>query len=241
MKNLIIIKTGATFPEIASRCGDFDDWVRQGLGLSQAPVVTIDAQNGASLPDASDCAGVVITGSHAMVTERLAWSMAIERWIPALLAARVPLLGICYGHQLLAQATGGEVDYHPDGSEAGTVDISLLPSAADDALFSGLPQAMPVHAVHAQTVVRLPHGAVHLARNAFESHHAFRLGECAWGVQFHPEYDEEIISAYLQAETDNLTRQARGVRRLLAQVRATPDAALLLRRFGQLVLQRQSK
>ena len=238
MKPLYIIKVGTTYPDIAQRYGDFEDWVRTGLAISLLPIITVDVQHGAALPDAGACSGVVITGSHEMVSDRLAWSQLVEQWIPLLLVRGVPLLGICYGHQLLAQAMGGSVGYHSGGSESGTVDIFLMPQAADDALFAGLPQQMPVHTVHRQTVFALPPDALLLARNDFEQHHAFRLGECAWGVQFHPEYDESVMAAYLLAEAGDLAAKKQGVRKLQEAVRPTPEAAAVLNRFGGLVERR---
>lgn len=235
MASITIIKVGTTFPDIARRYGDFDDWVRTGLALAAWPIETVDAEQGAPLPPPAACAGIVITGSHAMVTDRQDWSVAIERWIPQLLAAKVPLLGICYGHQLLAEAAGGVVGYHAGGVEAGTVPIQLFPASAMDPLFAGMPTEFVAHAVHAQTVLALPQEAVLLAGNDFEPHHAYRLGVCAWGLQFHPEYDEKIMTAYLLAEMETCQTQGLDVGRRLAEVRPTPQAAALLKRFGQFV------
>ncbi|NIQ10109.1 MAG: glutamine amidotransferase, partial [Gammaproteobacteria bacterium] len=72
--------------------------------------------------------------------------------------------------------------------EVGTVEVRLRPEAQDDRLFQTLPARFPVHATHSQSVLALPPGAVHLAENDFDPHHAMRIGSCAWGVQFHPEY-----------------------------------------------------
>ena len=63
------------------------------------------------------------------------------------------------GHQLLAHALGGQVDYNPAGRESGTIELSLDPAAHQDPLFSGLPSRFPAHATHLQTVLRAPEGA----------------------------------------------------------------------------------
>lgn len=234
MKSLYIIKVGTSFPEFVRQHGDFDAWVANGLSMRRTKIVVVDALHGAALPEPSECAGVIVTGSHDMVTDRLPWSARVEQWIPQILEAGVPFLGICYGHQLLAQAMGGKVVYHPAGIEAGTVGIDLLPECRGDPLFSVLPQHFDAHAVHSQTVFHLPPGAVPLAANAHEPNHAFRLGKCAWGVQFHPEYDADIMRAYLLGSADKLMETGRDVPALLQLVGSTPAAANLLERFGQL-------
>ena len=149
-------------------------------------------------------------------------------------AAEIPLLGICYGHQLLGRAMGGQVDYHPQGKEVGTFDVRLRTESREDPLFSGLPPQFPVHATHSQSVLTLPPGAVLLAENDFDPHHAFRLGPCAWGVQFHPEYDSRIMRDYIQAQANSLVDTGRNPESLLGAVRETPAANSILKKFADL-------
>lgn len=238
MKKLYILKVGTTFPALAKQLGDFDAWTAAGLEGMSVPIAVWDVELGAALPNPEQCAGVVITGSHAMVTDSLPWSVAIENWIPSLLNANIPLLGICYGHQLLARAAGGEVGYHPQGKEIGTVAVELLPVALQDPLFQTLPDQFRAHATHAQTVLGLPPGATRLAGNSFEPNHAFTLGGCAWGVQFHPEYSADIMRGYIQAQASSLEKAGKDVAALLAGVAETPVAAAVLRNFATLVATR---
>lgn len=235
MKDLFIIKAGTTFPTMVKTLGDFDQWTASGLGDTGLEIRIVDAEHGESLPAGETCAGVVITGSHAMVTDRLPWSVRVEEWIITLLEGRVPLLGVCYGHQLLAQAMGGRVGFHPHGMEIGTVDIHLLPDAVHDPLFGSLPNSFPVHATHSQTVLELPAGAVCLASNPFESHHAYRLGDRAWGVQFHPEYNATVMRSYIVEQGRELEAMGRDISDLVSAVIETPVAARVLRNFGKMV------
>ena len=232
---LVIIKTGSALAPVREQFGDFEEWLCQGLGLPAQDIRLVRVVDGEPLPLPAACGGVVITGSHAMVTDGLPWSIAVAAWLPTVVEQRIPLLGICYGHQLLAAAMGGEVGYHPRGQEVGTVPISLLPAATHDPLFGGLPAEFPAQAFHSQSVLTLPPGAVLLARNNFEPHHAFRLGECAWGVQFHPEYRKEIMAAELAADNEHLSAAGLNPSTLLATVRECPEAASLLARFVGLV------
>lgn len=234
MKRLYIIKAGTTFPDIARQLGDFDKWTVDALGATGQEISIVDAEHGAPLPPVSDCAGVIVTGSHAMVTDDLPWIRALEAWVALLLDADVPFFGICFGHQLLAQAAGGAVDYHPRGEETGTVEIHLLPGSAEDPLFRTLPKKFRVHATHSQTVMRLPPNAARLAANGHDPNHAFRVGRNAWGVQFHPEYDVGIMKSYILAEAAELEFAGKDVSKLLQSVAETPVALQILRDFNAL-------
>jgi GMP synthase (glutamine-hydrolysing) len=182
----------------------------------------------------------VITGSHAMVTDNLPWSVGLEQWVRRLLDSQIPVFGICYGHQLLAQAAGGRVDYHPGGEEIGTVAVRLLPECGVDPIFRGLPDSFLVHVSHSQTVTRLPESAVRLASNEYEPNHAFRIGECAWGVQFHPEYSIPIMKSYIEEQKKELVEMGLDVSRLLDSVSDTPVAAEILWNFGRYAMERMS-
>ncbi len=148
-----------------------------------------------------------------------------------LLRWKIPLLGICYGHQLLARAMGGEVGYHPAGIETGTVDLTLAPTCADDLLFSSLPHHFLVQADHSQTVTSLPPGAVCLASTDQETNHAFRIGRNAWGLQFHPEFTAEIMSMYISEQAESLRLAGLNVSGLQAGIRETPISRGILEKF----------
>ncbi len=237
MKKLYIIKAGTTFASALERLGDFEDWVQRALGELGVPVEVIDVVAGEPLPAPLECGGVIVTGSHAMVTDNLAWSLATELWIPKLLDSRVPFLGICYGHQLLGRAMGGVVGYHPLGREIGTVELSLTSAVAGDLLFKGIPDHFLAHTVHAQSVLQLPPGALSLAWSAHDQHHAYRIGQSAWGVQFHPEYTAAVMQLYILAQSETLKREGREVDGLLLKVSETPFASKVLSNFAALVRQ----
>lgn len=205
------------------------------LGAVDVETCVVDAEHGTALPAAGDCEGMVITGSHAMVTDDLAWRVKLEEWIPSLLEARMPLFGICYGHQLLVRATGGQVAFHRCGREIGTVAVQLLPDSMNDALFRMLPQSFFVHVTHSQTVRALPPGARRLAANAFEPNHAFRFGDCAWGVQFHPEYNADIMQSYIKEQAVEIESAGLDVSELLREVVQTSVAAKTLKSFARFV------
>ncbi|MFA5631990.1 MAG: glutamine amidotransferase [Porticoccaceae bacterium] len=232
-KPLLIACAGHTFPEISAREGDFDDWISAGLG-NHLPIQTLDMRQSPPLPQAASLAGVVVTGSQAMVSDREPWSERLAHWLRTLVEQNIPVLGICYGHQLLAHAFGGDVGYHPDGIEIGTTEIHLTSDAAKDPLFRDTPSRFSAQEVHRQSVLTLPEGAHWLARGAFEPHQAFRIGSCGWGVQFHPEFSATAMRGYIEQMHDALLSQKRDPHALASNVRATPQASALLARFADI-------
>lgn len=228
---LCIVKTGDTFADIRACNGDFEDWIVDSDTAKKCPVMIWDPRTGSAGPPAESITGAIITGSHAMVTDRQLWMEKTAAWIRQLVEAQTPLLGICFGHQLLAHALGGVVGDHPNGPETGTVTIRLEPTAADDPLFKKSPLEFFGQASHQQTVLSLPQNAILLARNDFEKHHAFRIGRCAWGIQFHPEFTPDVMRSYIRHQ-DSVSAHA--VNDWLEAVRATPEAHALLRRFTQI-------
>lgn len=235
MKKIMILKAGDTFPSMASSFGDFEDWILKGLRVEKEKILVADIPKGDLLPGVENCKGVVISGSHANVTENHPWSISIEQWIPHLVQSQIPILGICFGHQLLARAMGGSVDFHARGIEIGTTDIEILEDGRQDRLFKGLPKIFKAHVCHSQTVTRLPDQAVLMAKNTFEPNHAFRIGQSAWGVQFHPEFDDSIMTA--EAENTEIKIKESGLilSEVLDRIEPTPIAQKILERFGNLM------
>ncbi|WP_404363608.1 glutamine amidotransferase [Marinobacter sp.] len=234
MKKLAVLKTGSTYDHIQSRFGDFEDWFRSALG-PDLDIHVIHVAGGEDPGAPRDWDGIVITGSPAMVSDREEWSEATADWLLKAVRESVPVLGVCYGHQLLVHALGGVAGNRPQGRESGTFDVSLLPAGKEDPLFSGLPDRFPAHLTHRQSALRLPEDAIRLAHSDNEPNQAFRIGSCAWGVQFHPEFGPEIMTAYLRTQTPALKEEGQNPDALLANVRPAPAATSLLKRFGELV------
>ena len=178
------------------------------------------------------------TGSASMVSEREPWSEQTAAWLRSAVAAEVPVLGVCYGHQLLAHALGGRVDYNPNGREIGTVEMTLEPAATGDPLFRGLGGRMHGQATHLQSVLEPPPGAEVLARTALDPYHAFRVGESAWGVQFHPEFSLAAVGAYIDARREAIRGEGGDPDAIVRGLRPAPAARRVLRRFARLALAR---
>ena len=236
MKPILILKMGQTIPDLVERKGDFEDWIARPFVRRGLPVEVLSPNAGTPLPQPNAFAGILISGSHAMVTDRASWSEHTAEWIPEIVFERVPLLGICYGHQLIAHALGGMVGQSPGGMEIGTINLHLTNAATDDLLFGDLPVCFSAHVSHFQSVVELPPKAKRLAFSAVEAHHAFCVGSCAWGVQFHPEFDVDIMKAYIHAFDEMMHDHGQRPEKAIAAVTETPRSREILDRFADIVL-----
>jgi GMP synthase (glutamine-hydrolysing) len=105
MKPVLIIQTGRAPDPIRGRHGDFPHWFRICTRARPHRLQVVDVSAG-SLPPPREVAGAMITGSAAMVTERASWSERTAGWIRDAMDLELPLFGVCYGHQLMAHATG---------------------------------------------------------------------------------------------------------------------------------------
>jgi len=129
--------------------------------------------------------GVVVSGSQTSVYDDLDWIHDLTLWVRDVHRADVPTLGICWGHQFLAQSLGGRV---VDMGEH-ELGYRTVRRRGEDPLFTDIPSSFTAFQTHSDRVAELPAGAAELARNEYGIQ-AFRLGT-RYGVQFHPEYDRE--------------------------------------------------
>ena len=173
------------------------DWLRDaGLGLE-----VVRPYAGDGLPATLDgYAALVVLGGdqHAYPgpdgQPGAPWFPALESLLRKAVRANLPTLGICLGGQLLATALGGEVGPALAGPEIGPRLVARRDVADRDPLFAPLPMLPDVLQWHHDEVTELPAGAVLLAASTDHPHQAFRVGRCAWGLQFHIECDTEMIA-----------------------------------------------
>ena len=233
MKPLVIIKTGTTHASIRASHRDFEHWFVNQLP-SPREVRVINVAAGESPGNPWDWSGIIVTGSPAMVTDREEWSENTAKWLVHAVAQQIPVLGVCYGHQLLAHALGGVVGDRSQGRESGTLDVSLNDQGTDDLLLGTLPRQFPAHLTHQQSVLQLPESAIRLASSEQEPNQAFRIGPRAWGVQFHPEFTADIMREYLSIQKNSLEHQGQDADQLIGKVSDTPDATSLISAFARL-------
>lgn len=228
MAAIAILVTGEPSDTIARSSGGYADMVRRAAGFH--PEVTMHAFDGRrdDLPAPENFDGIVITGSDHSVYERLPWMIGLEGYLRTAITEECHVLGLCFGHQLLASAFGGQVVRNPRGRETGKV--LATPVAPDEVL--GLPrEPFPVLMVHQDTVQRLPRGSVVLAHTNRDAHAAIRFGPRCWGVQFHPEFSPEVLGAFIDEQHEALLAQGDDPGALRAELADTPAATGLLQAF----------
>jgi GMP synthase (glutamine-hydrolysing) len=163
----------------------------------------------------------IITGSLAMVTDRESWSERLAGWLKVAISQEASILGICYGHQLMAKALGGQVDFHPNGIELGTHLVSLKPLAQNHPFLSFLPDSFEANMAHSQTVITPPKEAQILATSAHDAHQILSYGPKIITTQFHPEFNLKIMELFIKVNP-NL---------VFAKPKETPVAKSLLQYF----------
>ncbi len=225
------MRTGDAAAEVAARRGEYAKWIRDAVGDGYAGAwCEHDLRTDVELPAISGVRGFIITGSSSTVTMRAPWMLRAEEYIRAIAASRAPLFGICFGHQLVAQALGGLVAKNPRGREIGTVRCRHVAPA--DPLFAGVPEEFDVNATHVDTVVRVPVGARILATTALEPVAAFAIGERIRCVQFHPEIDGDVMRGYIAGRAHLIRAEGSDADAIHAAATDAPHAARLLRNFG---------
>ncbi|WP_169944562.1 type 1 glutamine amidotransferase [Microbispora sp. H11081] len=201
--------------EAEAGLGSFSGW----LEAAGVEIEVVRPYKGEPVPGRAPGGLLVLGGAAA------AWDDEGYGWLPATrdLLARavdegVPTLGVCLGAQLMTLACGGTVEHGAAGLEIGLGEIEPLPEAAADPLLSALPtlsasdalpspDALPVPGLpsggrvravqyHQDAMTTLPEGAVRLATGAMYPNQAYRIGDRAWAVQFHPEATPAIFASW---------------------------------------------
>ena len=230
---LVVLVAGDPIDSVRKERGDYAALIRETVGSAwQGPWSDVDLRHGATLPDPGDIAGVIITGSSSSVTERAPWMLRAEEYLRVLEERRVPTFGICFGHQLLGQALGGEVAKNPRGREIGTVDLELV---AEDELLENASPPCRANATHVDTVARLPPGARVLGHTKLEPNAVVRFSETVWGVQFHPEMDGAVVRQYLTVRRQILEGEGIDAEALLARSDEARGGASTLPKFAEIV------
>jgi GMP synthase-like glutamine amidotransferase len=212
-----ILQTGAVRGELQGEFGDYPTMFRALLtnaaGDDPIEFRDYDVQRGEIPATIDECDAYLITGSRESVYDDLPWLPRLEEFVRDLDAERHPLVGICFGHQLIAQALGGETRKASQGWGVGVQRSSVL---APDRWMQPFKPEIKLLASHQDQVVELPARAKRFAGSAFCPNAGFTIGEHIVTFQGHPEFVKGYSRALLEARRATLGDDvyARGVESL---------------------------
>jgi GMP synthase (glutamine-hydrolysing) len=224
---LVVVQTGTAAAEIVRQHGDYPDWFSQALG-GELPVLRAHLGEPLELPAGTQ--GVIVSGSPLSLTRPEPWMDEVAEELLRIGERGTPVLGVCFGHQLLGRAAGSQVVRNPKGREMGTVRVQLTPAGRTDPLFRGwVPEdgLADVQATHVDSVDPVPPGAVLLASNERCATQALRLSDAVASVQFHPELRPETLRDLIESRAGALRAEGLDPDSLRADVRETASARLL--------------
>ena len=173
-------------------------YLGEALARRGATLEVVRVYNGNVLPDPTGYDLLLVLGGVMNVYQEddYPWLADEVRAIQTAVAAKTPVLGVCLGGQLLARALGAQV--HLGGApEIGLTPIALTDAGRADPLFKGMENGLEAAEWHYDTFA-IPSGAVALAASATCAHQAFRFGDCAYGVQFHPEVTPAMLAEWIR-------------------------------------------
>jgi len=175
--------------------GNFLEWFQE----YKLPVRIIKPYSGEDFPSLKKTSALIFLGGAMGVhdSSRFPFLLAVKSYIQQAVIQEVPLLGICLGGQLLADALGAPVHSQRNG-EMGIHSIEVLPSGTSDPLFYEIPEIFTAFQWHNDSF-EIPEGAVCLASSANCAQQAFRYGASQYGLQFHPEVTRSIVTSWIES------------------------------------------
>lgn len=196
-----VLNTGHP-PDNVLEDGSYDRYFDRLLDGHGFDVQGWDVVDGIFPDSVQDAGGWLITGSKHGAYEPHAWIPPLEDFIRKTFAAKIPMIGVCFGHQIIAKAMGGKVEKFSNGWSVGLTEYRM----------NG--RAYAINAWHQDQVVERPEGSEVIASTAFCENAGLLYGDHIWTIQPHPEYDAGFISNLIETRGKGVVPEP-----LLAQAR----------------------
>ncbi len=199
-----ILETGEVQPDLKSRHGDYPAMFAALLGAVDPALefVTVSVVSGEMPASPAEADAWLVTGSRHGVYDDLPWIAPLKDFLRACVAARVPVVGICFGHQILAEALGGRAVKSDRGWGLGVQDYQLV---ARPGWLDHVPDRFSMNALHQDQVVELPPTATVLARSGHCGYAALVYGDVeapdALSLQPHPEFGADFLDELIAARS----------------------------------------
>jgi GMP synthase (glutamine-hydrolysing) len=231
-KPLLIVECedlAAGLPDLHAARGGMADFFLRLCGPGSHRVSRV--WQGEIPPDPDRVGAAIVTGSAAMVADPEPWIDATRAWLRRAVDRGLPIWGVCFGHQLLADLFGGRVAPMPGGPEYGSIEVALTDDGRHDRLTAGLPARFRAQSAHFQSVTQPPEGAALLATSG-SAIQALRYAPTVRGVQFHPEFAPADVAMIVQAIAPRLSAAGCATADILAGLASAPAAASIIPRFA---------
>jgi GMP synthase (glutamine-hydrolysing) len=224
MNNIIILNCGPGLTEVRNEFGIAVAWIQRKVDATKFKFTSMDVYDG-EMPNYDDGDAWIITGASESVYDDLDWIVELEEAIKKALEVEKPILGICFGHQLIAQAMGGKVEKNSKGWDLGSYPMIDI---VEHQLFNNIDTNDFFYNSHQDIVTDLPKGFISLAQNKM-GNQAFNFGKRIYGVQFHPEFTHSIMKKYVEV------RQSMGATVIDSTVPESKNSHLIINNFLKIV------
>ncbi|MBU1200379.1 type 1 glutamine amidotransferase [Patescibacteria group bacterium] len=209
-------------------------------------IQVVKLHEGENLPNIKDTNAIIISGGEFGVYDAFGpnkkpeYNWVREQEVPFIetaIKADLPILGICFGHQLLGHMYGGEVKYRPDLSEIGCFTIALTTNGQKSSFFNKVSNQFIAWLYHNDHIITLPNGAVVLANSERTQFQALKLSDKVFGVQFHPEMWGEVSAFFYTRTRSYLEKLGYNIDELTDDTAniSTKDIFMIIKNFFNLI------
>ena len=193
---LLIISAGPGMDEIRNIYGHAIDWISSFISDSLLDITINHIYKNETFNHFQYDAWI-ITGSASSVTDNHQWMSTLKDKIQYAYNNSIPMLGICFGHQIISEALGGKVAKNTKGWELGSFKVNFNKKGKDSLLFKDVDFNDYFYFSHEDIVLKLPQNAIELASNSMGIQ-SYSIKNKIYGVQFHPEFSVDIAKKYVE-------------------------------------------